>query len=116
LFGIGSADVITQRLLDKVDFEATAINCLTSCSPEDGRLPLTYPTDRQAIAAALMTIRPHTLENVKIVQIKNTLDLSDILVSKGCLRDLEGKPGVLVDAQDLQFEFDAMGNLVSILS
>ena len=108
--------MITQRLLDKADLEATAINCLTSCSPEDGRLPLTYPTDRQAIAAALMTIRPHTLENVKIVQIKNTLDLSDILVSKGCLKDLEGKPGLLIDAQDQQFDFDSAGNLVSILS
>jgi len=114
--GIGSADVITQRLLDKVDFEATAINCLTSCSPEDGRIPLSYATDRQAIAAALMTIRPHTMENVKIVQIKNTLDLSDILVSKGCFKDLAGKPGVLIDAEDLRLEFDAVGNLASILS
>ncbi len=31
--GIGQADFTTRRLVDKIDFPVTAINCLTSCAP-----------------------------------------------------------------------------------
>jgi hypothetical protein len=111
--GIGEADFTTRRLGDKIDFEATALNCVTSCCPESGKIPITYSTDRQAIAAALVTIRPNTLADLKLVHIKNTLELGKILVSRGCLPDLEGKPEVHIFPDDLQLRFDATGNLVS---
>ena len=111
--GIGEADFTTRRLVDKIDFQATALNCVTSCCPESGKIPITYSTDRQAIAAALVTIRPNTLADLKLVHIKNTLELGKILVSRGCLPDLEGKPEVHILPDDLQLRFDATGNLVS---
>jgi hypothetical protein len=111
--GIGQADFTTQRLVDKIDFQATAINCLTACCPESGKIPLTYPSDREAIKAALVTLRPYTLEDLRLVHIKNTLALSQLAVSKGCLPDLHGKEGVAVSDHILQFEFDEDGNLRS---
>ncbi len=111
--GIGEADFTTRRLVDKIDFQATALNCVTSCCPESGKIPITYSTDRQAIAAARVTIRPNTLADLKLVHIKNTLELGKILVSRGCLPDLEGKPEVHILPDDLQLRFDATGNLVS---
>jgi hypothetical protein len=111
--GIGQADFTTQRLVDKIDFQATAINCLTSCCPESGKIPLTYPNDREAIKAALVTLRPYTLEDVRIVHIKNTLELSQLAVSKGCLPDLHGKEGVAANDHIFQFQCDEEGNLHS---
>jgi hypothetical protein len=111
--GIGQADFTTQRLVDKMDFQVTAINCLTSCCPEVGKIPLTYPNDREAIAAALVTLRPYTLEDVRIVHIKNTLELSSLAVSKGCLPDLHGKAEVEIGDDILGFAFGADGNLDS---
>lgn len=111
--GIGEADFTTRRLVDKIDFEATALNCLTSCCPESAKIPIAYPIDRQAIAAALMTIRPHTLADLKLVYIKNTLELGKILVSQGCLPDLAGKPQVHILQDNFQLGFDTIGNLVS---
>jgi hypothetical protein len=111
--GIGEADFTTRRLVDKIDFEAMALNCVTCCCPESGQIPISFSTDRQAIAAAMMTIRPHTLVNLKLVYIKNTLELGKILVSRGCLPDLEGKPEVHISPDDFRLGFDSTGNLVS---
>lgn len=111
--GIGQADFTTKRLVDKMDFEVTAINCLTSCCPESGKIPLTYPNDLAAMAAALVTLRPYTLEDVRIVHIKNTLELSTLAVSKGCLPGLHEKDGVEIGGDILSLEFDEDGNLHS---
>jgi len=110
--GIGQADFTTRRLVDKIDFRVTAINCLTACCPEAGKLPLTYPSDREAIAAALMTLRPYSLDDLRIVHIKNTLDLEKLVVSVGCLSKLEGKTNLTIGEKDLRLEFDSSGNLI----
>jgi hypothetical protein len=111
--GIGQADFTTRRLVDKIDFQVTAINCLTACCPEAGKLPLTYPNDREAVAAAMVTLRPCGVDDVRIVHIKNTLELGSLLVSQGCLPDLQGKSNLTIEGDDLQLEFDGSGTLIS---
>ena len=111
--GVGQADFTTRRLVDKIDFQATAVNCLTACCPESGKVPLTYPNDREAMEAALITLRPYSLEDVRIVHIKNTLELSQLAVSAGCLADLAGNNAVDIGGETLPFVFDAEDNLVS---
>ncbi|MBS1237116.1 MAG: hypothetical protein H6R37_360 [Deltaproteobacteria bacterium] len=111
--GIGQADFTTQRLVDKIDFQATAINCLTACCPEAGKVPLTYPSDREAIAAALVTLRPYGLDDLRMVHIKNTLELESLMVSEGCLSELQGKSHVTIEEKSLRLKFDGSGNLVS---
>ncbi len=111
--GIGQADFTTRRLVDKIDFQVTAVNCLTACCPEGGKLPLAYLSDREAIAAAMVTLRPYSLEDLRLVHIKNTLELDNLMVSEGCLSDLQGKTHVAIENKDLRLEFDGSGNLLS---
>lgn len=111
--GIGQADFTTDRLADKIDAESTAINCLTSCCPQDGKIPLTFSTDRQAIAAALMTLRPYTLQDLSMVYIRNTLELTNLMVSRGCLSDLENRPDIQIGSESVRLDFDSSGNLIS---
>jgi hypothetical protein len=111
--GIGQADIATRCLVNKIDTESTAINCLTSCCPQDGKIPLTFDTDRAAVAAALMTLRPHTLQDLSIVYIKNTLELNRLMVSQGCLPNLEGRPNLYIESESLGLAFDSAGNLIS---
>ena len=111
--GIGQADFTLKRLVDKIDVEATAINCLTSCCPEAGRIPLTYDSDRQALAAALTTIRPSQPDEIGIVYIKNTLDLSRMMVSQAYAEQLERNPGVVVETVGKSLEFDSEDMLKS---
>jgi len=114
--GIGQADFTTQRLVDKIDFQVTAINCLTCCCPESGRVPLTYPNDSEALVAAMKTLRPYTIEDVRIVYIKNTTELTRLLVSQGCLADLEGKSYLDIGDEGLYLKFDQLYNLISPLT
>ena len=111
--GIGQADFTLKRLVDKIDVEATAINCLTSCCPEAGRVPLTYDNDHQALSAALTTIRPSQPEEIGIVYIKNTLDLSRLMVSQAYSEQLERDPGLVVETVEKRLEFDHEGMLKS---
>jgi hypothetical protein len=111
--GIGQADFTLKRLVDKIDFAATTINCLTACCPEAGRIPLTYGNDRQALAAALTTIRPSIPDDVGIVYIKNTLDLRRIMVSQSYAEQLGMDPGVDMEAVAVDLAFDREGMLKS---
>jgi hypothetical protein len=113
--GIGQADVTTRRLVDKIDFEATAINCLTSCGPEDAKIPLAFKSDREALAAVLMTLRPYTMEDLRIVHIKNTLELTNLLVSQGCVPQLEAKTNVQIETDTCELEFDKNADLISLV-
>jgi hypothetical protein len=111
--GLGMADFTTERLVKKIDMQATAVNALASCCPEEGKIPMNFPSDRQAIAAALMTIRPHTPEDLRIVHIKNTLELSRLSVSEGCLPGLVKNRKVDIGAESFVMKFDQAGNLIN---
>ena len=58
--GLGMVDAITRRFAERIDIQATAVNAVTSCCPEDGKLPLTFESDRHALAALLQSIRPYS--------------------------------------------------------
>ena len=114
--GLGFVDVATPRLIQAIDLDTTAVNAVTACMPEDARLPLTLPTERDAVAAALATVRPHGLEDVRIVHIANTSEVGRLLVSEGCLTALEGRERLEIGATRLWLEFDAQGNIVTPLN
>jgi len=47
--GVGMADVISDRLLNKINWDTTYINSLTACTPPGIRLPIHFPTDRDCV-------------------------------------------------------------------
>ncbi len=109
--GIGFADFTTRRLVDKIDFKATYINCITGIDPEDCRIPITFETDQEAIDAALNTIGYIEPENAKVIWIKNTLDLEEVLVSEAYHKEIAAQDN-LVQIQDIgQLTFNSQGNL-----
>lgn len=114
--GLGFLDVTTPQLLEKVDLEVTAVNAITACFPEDVRLPLTMPNDRDAIDAMLGTLRPFATGDLRLVHIRNTLALEQLVVSEGCLPSLAGRSDVVVETKPRQLGFDEEGRLVSPLS
>jgi hypothetical protein len=87
--GIAQADFTTRRLVDKIDFDASLVNAVTACCPESVKIPLTFETDREAIATALKTLRPFDRKDLRMVHIKNTLELTRLMVSVGCLESFK---------------------------
>ncbi|MDT8379881.1 MAG: lactate racemase domain-containing protein [Desulfotignum sp.] len=109
--GLGRLDVATRKLVDKIDMQTTAVNAITACCPEDCKIPLTLATEKQAVAAALMTLGPYTLDNLKVVHIKNTRDLTRMRISKGCLPELTARKDIRIVSDGSPMRFDGAGHL-----
>jgi hypothetical protein len=99
IVGVGFADLTTDRLVDKLDANSFRINVLTSCFLERARIPITLPTDRDAIRAALETCWRIEFNQARVVVIPNTLEVKEMWVSPAFLEDVQADP-------DLSFETD----------
>jgi hypothetical protein len=109
--GVGIADIITQRLLDKIDMDALNINTITGVCPEMGKIPLTMKTDKAAIEIAFKCVGLIPKEKLKIMRIKNTSELSEVEVSEAYAKTLSTRTDLKVVKQKRAMEFDAVGNL-----
>lgn len=108
--GVGLADFIPFRVLEKVDLRSTYINAVTSGigGVQRGKLPLAFPTDRDTVAAAMLMCGRADVENTRLVRIHDTLDTIDLLVSES-LRDQVDEAGnleVVGDAVPMTFDGD----------
>ena len=111
--GVGLADFITKKLLDKIDREATYLNCLTSTFVMRAAIPMTFETEEELLNAALYSLSGIAPGRLRIVMIANTLSLTDCLISKAILPELAGKPNMIIDKKPLEFLFDSQGALLT---
>ena len=108
--GIGLADVTTRRLFEKIDFRATYENVITTTFLERGKIPIVAETDRQAMEIAVRGCGLVSAEHARIVRIRNTLHLEDLLVSPAVLKDLRGQ-GAIETGEVVRDVLDARGSL-----
>ncbi|MCZ2258465.1 lactate racemase domain-containing protein [Sporosarcina sp. G11-34] len=109
--GVGTADFTTQRLIDKTDWAATYANGLTSTVVAPTKASTTLANDRLALKAAIKTCNIFDFTKVKMVRIKNTLELSEIEVSEALLNEVVAHD-YLTQITDLyELKFDDEGNL-----
>jgi hypothetical protein len=65
------------------------------------------------VTSLLTVVRPVTREDVRIVYGRNTLDVTRLWVSAGCLPVLRTQPACEVDPASRELAFDGEGGLVS---
>jgi len=94
--GMGLADIITRRLFAKIDFTATYENAMTSTFTERAKVPMIAETDRQAIQFAAQVLRGTAPAGLRIMRIRNTLHLEEMLLSPAVLDNLGGRSDVEV--------------------
>lgn len=111
--GVGTADFTTQRLIDKTDWAATYANGLTSTVVAPTKAATTLPNDRQALQAAIKTCNVLDFTTVKMVRIKNTLELSEIEVSEALLKEVEANRALTKVSDLYEMTFDEAGNLTT---
>ena len=109
--GIGLADFTTRKLVNKINFQETYINCITALRPEGAKIPMTFECDKDAIEAAVSTCGIENPDDMKIVWIKSTLDLEKVIVSEGYLDDLNGRDNFEQISSTREITFDSSGNL-----
>jgi hypothetical protein len=109
--GIGLADFTTDRAVKALDLHSIYVNATTSLGLNTAKIPIHFPTDRQVIEHALSTLAsPHT-EKLRIVRIKDTLNLQRMLVSESCAAMLDNVPGISQVGKSGEMQFDQADNL-----
>jgi len=109
--GVGLADVTTRRLFEKIDFNASKENVVTSSFLGRGKIPVIADTDMEGIHIALRAAGCRNIKEARICRIHSTLELSDMLVSPALRSAVAGfeSTEVLMDTHALA---DKDGNLV----
>jgi hypothetical protein len=113
--GIGLADVTTQRLVSKIDYQATFVNTLTGGHPLLAKTPVFLPTDRDAITIALHTCGAIDEEKAKVVRIKDTLHLEKLWISESLYEEVKADPKLQktleIVGEPREMQFDVLGTL-----
>jgi hypothetical protein len=113
--GLGMADVISDRLLNKIDWNPTRINSLTASTPAAIRTPVHFPTDRECLERIAPTVGKFDMSQVTIGWFKNSLELGNMALSENLRPQIESNPLLEVVGQAQEFPFDSHGNLVGVM-
>jgi len=110
--GLGMADVVTDRLVNRIDWTPTLINSLTANTPAAIRTPIHFPTDRECLERVAPTVGRLSLDDVTYGWIRNTMELTRMAVSENVRAAVEQNPLLEIEGT-IDLEFDAAGDLIS---
>lgn len=110
--GIGLADFTTDRAVKALDLNAIYVNATTSLGLNTAKIPIHFPTDREAIQHAVSTLASPDPQKLRIVRISDTLNLERMLASEACSDALRTQPAVSQSGPAREMQFDQPGNLL----
>ena len=99
--GVGLADYISRKLFDKINFESTYQNVITSTFLQRGFIPIIVETDKQGIQFALRTSGSVKIEDARVAWIKNTLHVSEIYISENLVNEIVSKNHIEIVTRDV---------------
>lgn len=112
--GIGIVDFTTRRLFEKMSFEQTYPNSLTSTVQNSVKVPMVLDNDRLAISAAIQTCNIKDKKNVRMVRIKNTKNLECFFASETLLDEIRGNEALTISGSLGKIVFDPNNNLLDM--
>lgn len=110
--GIGIVDITTERLVRAIDRRSTYTNVTASQNPRDGSVPIHFPSDREALAAALGTLGRTPPEKLRVMWIKNTAEIETLWASEAYRDSFAGREDLEVGHDSHALRFDERGDLL----
>jgi len=110
-FGIGAAHVITRRLFNKIDYDATYVNAVTSRGVDFVRIPLIVDTDREAVQLALRTCIGNDSAHPRIIRVADSFRTEYIWISESMAQEAKANQRVEILSEPEEWGFDKEGNL-----
>jgi hypothetical protein len=111
--GIGLAELMTLRVLQKIDLPSTYANCMTASHLAGAMLPVVLENDRTCIQAAIKTAIRWTPETLKLAIIRNTLEIGELWISEGLLEEARQHSHLEISDTPIEMAFDSDGNIIS---
>ncbi|MFG0260796.1 MAG: [Fe-S]-binding protein, partial [Novipirellula sp. JB048] len=109
--GIGMAEFCHRRVLERIDYDKTRINCLTSLHPSAAAVPIHFDSDRDALIAARQQAATRPREQLRWLWVRDTLQLSELRCSEAYWDEASARADLEPIGQPLGFEFDRRGDL-----
>lgn len=110
--GVGFADIIHRRLFEKVNLAATYTNGRAALAFNAMRLPMHFPSDREAVEFLLGNLGSPEPAELRAARIRNTLSVSDFFVTPACTPDLAENDMYQV-GPPVSFTFSESGDFIS---
>lgn len=107
--GLGCADVTVKKLVDSLSPQETFPNAITSLDSRACRIPVYMPNDLQAMQLSILFSQVPA-DTVRMVLIKNTLDLSYMYISDALLSE-DNLPAYVSPCNTQPLQFNAAGEL-----
>jgi uncharacterized protein (DUF362 family) len=106
--GMGLADFMPRRMYDRVDWDSTYVNTLTSTEPASSRMPMVLDDDKKVFQAGVKLCGQVNPADIRLVVIKSTKALDEVWMSRAAF-DAAKKLGAIPvetigDYIDLPFE------------
>ena len=111
--GVGLADFTTKRLVDKIDYNKMYANALTAFRTDSPKIPVFLQNDREVLNTIFNMVGTEALSTLRIVWIKNTLELRKIIVSEYFFDQIESRENLSFIGDEEPIEFDEEGFLVN---
>lgn len=109
--GIGGADVVCKRAVEKYDVEASYANAFTARSSTVPKIPMTFKSDEDTIKAAVALTYGADKTKLRMVRIEDTLHMETIQISEAMLPDALAHADIEVLDSARKLSFDKNGNL-----
>ncbi|HET8549148.1 MAG TPA: hypothetical protein VFL57_14125, partial [Bryobacteraceae bacterium] len=111
--GLGMADVIHDRILEKIDWVPTQINSLTASTPAAIRTPVHFASDRLCLEKIWPTVGKFDPADIEIGWIRNSLELGVLAFTENLRPEIESNPSLEI-LETRPWEFDSAGDLAGI--
>jgi hypothetical protein len=109
--GVGLADMVSERMLAKVNWKATYVNALTSSVTLAGKAPINFGSDQECLEQLWPTTGKFDLPVVSFGWIRNTMELEYIGLSENLLPEIQTNPLLTIVDGPSELDFDSAGNL-----
>lgn len=108
--GVGMADVVHDRLLAKIDWQATLLNSLTANTPTEVRTPIHFSSDRECLERISTVVGRVDLAEVTYGWIKNSMELAFLWLSENLKNKIAENPALEIVGPAEELRTDEAGN------
>ena len=109
--GIGLADVTTRELVNKINYKNMYTNAITSTFLNRAKIPITADTEKEAVEIAIKTCWQPNQKDLKLLIMKNTLDLEYLYISEAIWNEIKDSKKLEACGNWEKLSFDSDGKM-----
>ena len=111
--GMGRADVATMKFFHQISFDDTYPNAITDHDSSVYKIPLIAENELECIQTSMAICLHMDVNNPKILILKNSLEIEDILISEAMIDEAKTREQLTIIGEPFDLEFDKDGNLLT---